>query len=141
MPAILHCWPLYRAVKHAVRHAIKRHHRPSRHAHRIARVVASKPAIIGYVCVAVTGGFIANLPQFTQWGNISNIPATGTTFDDFPIPPLPLLSGGTSAGDASPLAERPWAAPLSRDGHPIPEPSSLALLLPALTAVAVWMRR
>jgi hypothetical protein len=60
--SIIQCTPVYagavgRAIRHVIRHA--RPHRIGHHTHpfrKLAHAAISKPAIIGYTCVAVGGG-------------------------------------------------------------------------------------
>ncbi len=118
---MIRCWPLFGRIKHA-RHFIK-HHRPrrlGRHARRAAGIAVSKPAIVGYVCVAV-GGIGSDVSIFSPSPEAPKIdtPALAGGFD--------IESFGPTAPQFPLLSETP--------NTPIPEPGSLALL--ALPAVGI----
>jgi hypothetical protein len=81
--SIIQCTPVYagavgRAIRHVIRHA--RPHRIGHHAHpfrKLAHAAISKPAIIGYTCIAVGGGgALGTLGG--GWGEGWQSPGTGT---------------------------------------------------------------
>lgn len=152
------CWPL---IRHATVRIAKRHrpHRIGRHMRRAAGVAASKPAIVGYVCVAVGGGMWGGLPR--ERGPLpASAPGISANKGNF----LPLIGGIPGPLAYMPpegVAELPagfvslpqiaffsvpdCCVPLPQPGQetpqpqqPIPEPPSLALLLPgALVAILI----
>jgi hypothetical protein len=137
-PLIINCWPV-RIVKHAAKHAIKR--RPRRlhhHARRAAGFATSKPAVIGYVCVAV-GGIGGTVSIFSPSPEAPRIDtqAIGGGFDIESFgptaPQFPLLSPGLPPVIGPTL---PPETPTMR----IPEPGSALLLATAVVAAIAAIR-
>ena len=140
----LDCWPIFRpAASHVARHV--RRHRIGRVVRHAAYAATSKPAIIGFVCVVLPGGFWAGWPSAglpTPGGQ-----PTGQYTDIAPsLPteyPSSLLYSPRSGGaSAAPEAESRQAVAPSRGRRlSIPEPASLTLLVTALASLVVWRFR
>lgn len=135
------CRPFFKAaavVKHGHRHRLHRH------GHRLAGIVASKPAGVVWVCTVVGGGFWAGWPASQSQERNSGVPFSGAQFSDIesyapsyaPTPdfPFPLPVSTTPTTPEQPQPEQPPQA--------VPEASSLALLaLPVALAIVFGRER
>lgn len=136
---MIRCWPIIKTVKTPV--SLSHVRRPSR-LHRIAAVATSKPAIIGWLCIATVGLipplFVAPtaLPAAVS-GNTGPVATSPWAGADV----LPLPTGWEIIGQPVRLPELPSGLGLPpSERTPVPEPSSLALLAMAIAAM-VWRFR
>lgn len=134
------CRPLFTTVKS--RSAPRVHH--PRRLHRVAHAAISKPAIVGWLCVAVTGWpaplgqpAIASIPSASP-----TITADSSPWDVLPccavdVPPptieIPII------GPPVLLPDVPLVPPTPPTR--VPEPRSLAMLATALVAWAITRGR
>lgn len=144
MTAFWHCWPKVHAAPASHVHRVRHTRRIGRSVKRAGGIAISKPAIIGWTCLAV-GALIpsllvapAALPaavaartgpvETSPWAGIDMLPPTNEWPDIGPtllLPDMPLVPD----------------VPITQPVQPVSEPSSLALLVTALVAFAVWRRR
>lgn len=164
MIRLFDCKLIWGRVKHAAHHAVRprRPHRigRARRWRRVAGAATSKPAIVGFTCVVVggTGGWLAGgapgwsaLPPVERPAPLSHywppeaiaaLPPGTILPPEYALPPVEILNTPLPvvpieiAGPPRLLPDVPAETP-----RPIPEPGSLALLLPVLAAFAAWRKR
>ena len=133
-------WRVVCAARHARRH--RRVHRAIRY---VAHAAISKPAIVGYVCVVLPGGFWMGWPsaaggvaggQPSQFADIA--PSLPIEYPSSLLSPSPQSGGASAIGRPITSAESRQAVAPSRGRHPIPEPASLTLLAGAVVAMGLW---
>jgi hypothetical protein len=116
MTARWYCWPKAHAAP--LSHPLVALHRSYRRSRRIRRAI-----IIACISIGGIGAAVA-LPRML-----------------YPPPVSSPHSGGGSSGSALPESRRETPISAAGTSTPIPEPGTAALLLPALAAIALWMRR
>lgn len=120
-----------------------------RRLHRVAAAVTSKPAIVGWLCIAVGGGLLIFPPTHVA-GKINTAPAQIAAPSDFGLGFVPFQQndiGNTVEFQIPPAIEWPVIGPPvllpdvplvpTTPGQPTPEPSSLWMLLSMLLLFAI----